>query len=192
MTVSVTLAANQRLEVQELGDFFRLMEADLTVTVEFYFQGRLLVAAKNVRSGYAETFRGQGYDRYVVVNGATPQAVQYVARQGSDVLYDVPPIGLVEVTNTGGAFTQALATVTNVAGGVVLSAANPLRRHLLIANKSATGTIYVRVDGGAPTVATGLKLEPGDEWELSGYVPTGAVRAIGDIASNTDVLLIEG
>jgi hypothetical protein len=115
-----------------------------------------------------------------------------VARLGSRVLYDVPPIGQVEVTNTGGAFTQALATVTNAVGGVVLAVANPLRRFALIDNKSATGTIYVRVDGGVPTVATGVALAPGESWELSGFVPTGAIRAIGDIASNPEVLVVGG
>ena len=89
-----------------------------------------------------------------------------------------------------GAFANAQKTVTNASGQLV--AANSARQYLLIQNNDATGDIYVRLDGTAATIGTGVKIAAGASYELQGYVPTGAVTAIGSIASNANIVLVEG
>ena len=98
--------------------------------------------------------------------------------------------GSVAVTNVSGAFTNAAATVTNASAQ--LKAANATRRYLLIQNNDASGDIYVRLDGTAATIGTGVKIPAGGSYELQGYVPTGAVTAIGSIASNANIVVVEG
>lgn len=89
-----------------------------------------------------------------------------------------------------GAFVNAQETVTNASTAIV--AANANRRYLLIQNNDAAGIIYVRLDGGVATAATGIKIMPGGSMELRGYVPTGAITAIGSIANNVNVVSVEG
>lgn len=189
---TVPMGINADLSINGRGDFFRLMECGTTVSIKFYLAGKEVADASDVRGGYAEVFASGGFDKVRIQNGATAQTIQFAIREGSRIEYDVPPVGNVAITNTGGAFAQGLVAVTNAVGGVVLAIAKPARRYLMVVNKSASGIIYVRADGGVPTVGTGVPLEPGDSWELSGFQPTGAIRAIGDIANNPDVLVIEG
>jgi hypothetical protein len=182
MTVSVVLGVNQRLEVSELGDFFRLMEAELTVSVEFYFNGRKVKEAKNVRSGYAEEMTGGTvFDKVVIANGAVGQNIQYVVRQGSRVEYDVPPVGNVAITNKAGPHTLTTVAVAATAGGTSLSAANGTREYLLVQNTDDASTMWVTTDGSTPTLGHGIKLLPNSDYE-PGFVPTGQVRAISDTA----------
>lgn len=90
-----------------------------------------------------------------------------------------------------GPFTQQSKTVTNTSGQLV--AANPARRYLLIANYDASGVIYVNVAGGAAAVNPGsIKLGPGESVEFATWCPSGVVSAIGTIASNWSVLVVEG
>ena len=98
--------------------------------------------------------------------------------------------GSVAVTNVSGAFVNAQKTVTNASA--TLQAANTARRYLLIQNNDATGDIYVRLDGTAATIGTGVKVAAGASYELQGYVPTGAITAIGSIASNANIVVVEG
>jgi hypothetical protein len=186
MTITVNMAANQRLEVQEVGDFFRVMESSLPITVEFYLHGKKIATAVNVRSGFAETFVNGGYDRYVLVNGATVQSVQYAARLGSSILYDVPPVGNVAITNASGAFTQSAIAVTSA--GVVVSAANASRRIGQFINTDPVAVMLLTVDGSVPGAANGIPLEPGEVWENPAmYCPTGAIRVKSDKATATAV-----
>lgn len=98
--------------------------------------------------------------------------------------------GNVAITNTAGAFANVNATVTNASAQLVAAKAN--RRYLLIQNNDATGDIYVRFDGAAATLATGVKIKAGGAYEAQGYVPTGAITAIGSIASNVNIVTVEG
>lgn len=188
--LTTTLGANQRLEFSIQGDFFRLMAATQPVLVQYYRNGAEIAEADQVSVGYAERFRGLKFDRIAITNGANSQTVQIAARDGSEVSYDTPPNGQVTVTNTGGAFTQASATVTNTSGQ--LRAANVARRYLLIQNNDASGIVYVNLAGAAATVAGGVQIPPGGSYELSGFMPTGQINAIGSIASNANVIVVEG
>jgi hypothetical protein len=87
-------------------------------------------------------------------------------------------------------FAQSLKTVANTTGQLI--AANSARSYLLIMNKDTSGTIYLMFGLSAATVANGLPLGPGQSYELNSNISSDAVQAIGSIASNTNVLVIEG
>lgn len=194
MYIEQTLSAGVAVEYSEAADFFRMMAApQQDATIIFYKQGKEVSRAVNVGAGYAERFPGEGIDRVRIVSTAGG-AFAFVMRLGGDVRYDSPVLsGNVSVSNlpaTKGAFTQANATVTNASGTLI--AADAARRYLLIQNNDAAGVIYVTLDGQTATTALGLKISAGGTLELQGYVCTGAVKAIGSIASNANVVTVVG
>lgn len=189
MFQTITMTPGQRLEFFERGDFFRLMAATNPVTVEYYRQGAEIAEAVNVGAGYAERFINGEFDR-IVVASATAQTIQIATRLGNEVSYDTPPVGNVAITNVAGAFTHQTHTVTNASGQ--LRAANTARRYLLIQNNDASGSISVRLDGATATMTNGIVIPAGGSYEIQGYVPTGAIVAIGSIVSNANVQTVEG
>lgn len=188
MYVKQAINAGQRLEFVEASDFFRLLAAQNVLNVEFYRNGAEIAEVLEIGAGYAERVP-EGFDK-IAITSLVAQTIQFVTRQGAEVRYDTPPNGNVIVTNTSGAFTQQAATVTNASSQ--LRAANVARRYLLIQNNDATGVIFVRLDGGTATAATGLRITAGGSIELAGFVPNGAITAIGSIASNANVVVVEG
>jgi hypothetical protein len=187
MYQKTTIGAGSRTEFIEASDFFRILAAQQVITVEFYLNGAKVAEAFDVGTGYAEKIPS-GFDR-IAITSATAQTIQFVTRLGGDVRYDQPPTGNVNIANTAGAFNQAQATVTTTSGQ--LKAANAARRYLLIQNNDSSGDIYVTLDGTTATTAKGIKLAAGSSMELSSYAPTGAINAIGSIASNANVVIVE-
>lgn len=212
MLNNINITAGQTLEYFEPGDFFRIMESAGPLTLIFYRQGAEVARAEGVSEGYAERFRGEGFDRYRITS-ATTQAIQFVSRLGADVAYDKPPTGAIsgtvaldaptlaalETINVGnfpanpanqGTFTSAQKTVTSSSGQLLASNAN--RRYLMVQNNDATGIVYVNVAGAAATATNSVRLLPGAALEITGFVPSGAINAIGSIASNANVVAVEG
>lgn len=189
MLIETPFTAGERKEFYDPGDFFRLLAATDPVTVTFYRNGAEVAEADHVGEGYAEKFRLEGFDRFAIVS-ATAQTLQFVARLGNDVLYDTPPTGDVQVTNVNGAFTQSQKTVTNASAQLL--AANAQRRYLLIQNNDASGDVYINLTGVAATTANGIKIAAGGSYECQGFAPTAAITAIGSIASNANVVAVEG
>jgi hypothetical protein len=186
---NITLSAGVAVEFAEPADFFRVLESTPTdLELIFYRAGREVSRAESIQDGYAEKF-GEPIDK-VRITSAAGGALEFVMRLGSDVRYDKAPTGAVTIAGQQGAFTQAQKTVTNASGQVF--AANAARRYLMIQNNDATGIVYVTVNGTAATTANGIKLLPGASMEITGYQPTGAVNAIGSIASNANVVAVEG
>lgn len=86
---------------------------------------------------------------------------------------------------------QSAPKVTNQSREV--RARNPSRRYLLIQNNSTSGTVYVNLNGEEATAKTGIRLTPGMFLELGPvWCPTEAVAMLGDVASNTEVVIVEG
>jgi hypothetical protein len=189
MLIETPFTAGERKEFYDPGDFFRLLAATDPVTVTFYKDGAEVAEAEGVGEGYAEKFRVGQFDRFAIVS-ATAQTLQFVARLGNDVAYDTPPTGDVNITNMSGAFTQAQKTVTNASGQLL--AAKAARRYLLIQNNDASGDVYINLTGVACTTANGIKIAAGGSYECQGFAPTAAVTAIGSIASNANVVAVEG
>lgn len=199
MILTTTLQANQAQEYTERADFFRLLESTGPVEVRFYSNGAEVARAEDVGEGYAEKFDAGEFDK-IRISATVNTTVHFVTRLGNVVQYDKPPTGDVTVAGTvqignlptvRGAFTQTQVTVTNAA--TQLRPANANRRYLLIQNKDTVGQILVRVDGvNTGVVTNGVMIEPGGSWELQGYVPTAAVFAFGSIASNANIIVVEG
>lgn len=109
--------------------------------------------------------------------------------------------GSVAAAITGSVTTQPLAmagctqtqrTVTMVSGQILNGWGN--RRWLMIQNKHATGTIWIRLsDGTGPaTQASGIRIGPGESFTVESSVGySGLVQAIGDIASNDQIVTAE-
>lgn len=189
MYQSITLAAGVAVEFQEPADFFRVLSSvpsDLDII--FYRNGAEQSAASNIGAGYAEDFEAP--ITKLRISSAAGGLVRFVMRLGNRVRYDAPPTGNVSVTNTAGAFTQDQKTVTNASAQLL--AANAARRYLLIQNNDTAGIMYVTLDGTAATTAKGIKIDPGGVLELNGYSTTAAIFAIGSIASNANVVAVEG
>ena len=94
------------------------------------------------------------------------------------------------VVNARQPFSNLAATVTTTSAQLI--AANGARQYLLIQNKSSVGNIWLSHSAGPATQANGLRIAPGGYWEWDSTIPTGAVFAVGDVASNPDILIIEG
>lgn len=201
----LTLAAGQMVEFYEPGDFFRLLKADSPVKVEFYRNGAEIAEANSVTTGYAEKMRLGEFDRIRITSTAA-QAVSFVTRMGNDVFFDAPPTGAVTVVNPvtevavsnvldfrqdNGTFTQSVVTVTNTVNSQLI-VQNGWRRYLLIQNKDTSGVIYLTFNGVAATQSNGISIGPGESIEFSNYCPINAVNAIGSIASNPNIVMIEG
>lgn len=185
-----TFSAGVPVPFNEFGDFFRLIAAPTTdVTVIFYRNGAEVSRAVNIGAGYAEEF-DQAFDK-VVVSSAGGGAVAYVTRMGGRVRYDTPPNGNVTVTNTSGSVTHTTKTVTNASAQLL--AAKPGRRYLLIQNNDAAGVLYIGFGAAAVAVGAGLKIGPGGSYTVdANYCPDNAIQAIGSIANNPNVIVLEG
>lgn len=191
MLLTIALAANTPVTFHEAGNFFRLLQAANDVNVDFYWQGKEIADAYGISGGYGETF-AQQFDKLTIVS-PTAQTVKFVTRLGNSVSYDAPPSGNVVVTSQApcrASVTQAQATVTNASAQLLAAKSN--RSYLLIQNKDAAGNIWLNMAGAAATQANGIKIGPGGSFELNCNILTGAVFAIGDIASNANVTVLEG
>lgn len=102
--------------------------------------------------------------------------------------------GAMQITQTvpvrSASFANTAKTVTSTSAQLI--AANSTRTYLLIQNKDTSGTIYLNWGASAATTANGVKIGPGGAYELSDVQSTQAMQAIGDIASNSNVLVVEG
>lgn len=182
------MTAGQTVKFTDMGNFVRILEAQDAITLRTYKAGQIYTEAEGVFGGYAENF-DQRFDQ-VEIYSATAQTVQVVIRLGSIVSYDVSPTGNVSIQSPVqvlGSNTQK--TVTNASGQLV--AANPNRKYLAIQNKDASGKIYINF-GAAATAANGVLIKPDSFFELNCNVLTAEIFAIGDIASNANIVVVEG
>lgn len=198
MYQTITIQAGQRVEFIEAFDFVRVMDATGLLSLEFHREGREVDEAQGVGLGYSESF-AKPCDKLVIVNDeAGPQTVKFATRLGSRVAFDKPPTGSVSVTNipqvivmptTTTLFAQVQKTVTNASAQMVPF--NSIRKGLTVQNKSETGSVWINVTGAAATQANGIRIKPGETFSMDGRVSGQAITAIGDIASNADVVVIE-
>lgn len=190
-TLTFTLAPGQTRPFDVAGAYFEILRASFEIE-------RIDLTADN--GAFGDPLEGvtegvyvnQKYTGFVVKNGPTAQTVKLLIGKENGGNRAAPLTGTVAISNTSGAFTHVQPAVTNAAGGVVLLAANAARRLLIVQNNSTAGVLWVRLDGGVPVAGVGIKLEPGEPLNLETFAPTGAIRAIGDIANNPDVSVTEG
>lgn len=196
MIITTTLQANQAQEYTERADFFRLLDSTGPIEVRFYANGAEVARAEAVTEGYAEKFDADEFDK-IRISATANTTVHFVTRLGNVVNYDKPPTGDVNVLNfpaavpVNGAFTNS--TVAVATSNVQLLPANANRRYLMVQNNDSVVDVWVRVDGVAATLGAGVRLlAGGSTLEIAGYVPTGAINAIGTNGGTANLQVIEG
>lgn len=181
--IKVTVGAGVSEEIAVHGDYVRVKVCPVELRIEAPESGEFAELAEGEEM-FLSPFRRLKLSH---ASGAS-QVVTLLIGQGTRV-GSAKLSGSVVLSGQQGACTQAQVTVTNAS--TLLRAANASRRLLLVQNKGA-GNIFVELDGAAATVGAGLRLGSGDSLLLDAYCPSGAVYAIGDIASNPDVVVVEG
>jgi hypothetical protein len=186
-----SLASGAAWQIEGAGNFFRLLAATGAVRAEFYRNGSLISVTDNVQAGFWRE-SAQPFDRVRLTDQSGGANALEVVIDSDHIGYDRMSIsGNISAQAKNGTPTQAAATVTTTSAQLV--AANANRRYLLVQNKSTSGTIYLNFAGAAATTANGLKIGIGEAYESSAaWVSSAQINAIGDIASNPDVVVIEG
>lgn len=189
-TFKQTFAAPTIWELNISGSYFSTLECTNPVNVRFYKGGTLLDLG-NIQGLLAglEVF-GVDFDRVQIdVTGA--DTVQIGIGNGQ-ARYNRINTNTTITNNrqpSSAAFVNTQKTVTDASAQLL--AANATRQYLLIQNKDAAGNVYI-VFGAAATVAAGIKITPGGSFEIPNTQSTGAIFAIGDIANNANVVVVEG
>lgn len=182
---SITLGANSYQRLLFKGEMFKIISA---------------TGAMNVRTDRAQLdglVAGQGMQEnpfdWLEIQDASGASNTIKLLISSDGFID-GITGAMQITQNvpvrSGSFANTAKTVTNASAQLV--AANSARTYLLIQNKDTSGTIYINFGAGAATTANGIMIGPGGVYEMSDVQSTQALQAIGTIASNTNVLVVEG
>lgn len=183
----LTIKAGEKIEFGLRGSMVRIVRA----SVPLYFASRnddanfYLVEGEEARlEGGAiftalDIWHDSGAEQSVVL-AVGENAYMGSARVSGSVSISSP-------VNSAGSNTQK--TVTSASGSLV--AANPVRKFLAIQNKDTSGKVYINF-GAAATVANGLLIPAGGYFELNANMLTAEIFAIGDIANNANVVVVEG
>lgn len=181
---TIDLGANASKELLVAGDFFLILTATGLVKIKAPF-GEL----DNVTVG--QGLQNTPFERLMFTDksGASNTITVFIG----DENFITGIVGSMAVTSNkvpqSGAFVNVNATVTNASAQLL--AANAARQYLLVQNKDTAGSIYLNF-GAAATVANGVAIGPGGVYELTGIASTQAINAIGSIASNANIVTVEG
>ena len=181
---TVTIAANSVHRHPSGGRYFKIIKAtgSLNLRTERYRLNALVAGQgmENVQFDYIEI---------TDVSGASNTVTFVIGDTG--FLDGIS--GVMQVTSTvpvqSGSFANAQKTVTNASAQLL--AGNTARKYLLIQNNDAVGSIFVSF-GAAATLANGVKIAPGGAFEMADAQSTQELFAIGSIASNSNIVMVEG
>lgn len=184
----------QNWELNIPGKFFTILNCTNPVSIQLFKSGRRLdlgtitaISAGIEIGGMAE---GVEFDRVVVTTSASDTVTIGIGNGQARYNRGAANINVLQnrVAQIAPANTQK--TVTNVT--VQLVAANANRQYLLIQNKDPGGDIYINFGAGGATIANGLKIGAGGAYESDNAVATNAIQVIGSIASNANIVVVEG
>lgn len=196
-TYSQTFAGATTWTLNVPGKYFTTLACTNPINVRFYKGGKQLdlgqvsglLAGLEVTLGEINDLEA-AFDRVEIdVTGA--DTVQVGIGNGQ-ARYNRANASVTVVTNKqpqSSTFANAQKTVTNASAQLV--AANAARQYLLIQNKDTSGSVYVTI-GATATTSNGVKIPPGGSYEMATTQTTQAINAIGDIASNANVVVVEG
>ena len=179
-----TLTANGTFRVPAGGRFFKIMAATGSVSVRGAW-GNL--SGLTVGQGISDT---DFQDLTFTDKSGASNTITVVI--GERNFIDGATGSVVVLTNkvpASASFVASQKTVTNASAQLL--AANSARQYLAIQNNDGSGDLRIQF-GAAATLAAGLKIPAGATWEPTGAVPTAAIFAIGTIASNANVNVVEG
>lgn len=168
--------SGERIEVSQGDDFEFTPFKNLRISHnDGADQTVKLIISKGKKAGSAQVGGSVTVSGAIALDTATLNALENIS------------LNTVEPVRATGSNTQK--TVTNASASLL--AANATRKYLLIQNKDASGDIYINF-GAAATTANGLKIAAGASYELNSTILTAGIFAIGTIASNPNIVVIEG
>lgn len=179
-----TIAAGATIQRLFVGAYFNIISATGIIDARTD-----RVNLKGLTAG--QGFEKQPFQRIEITNatGATNTIRYVIADEG----FIAGLTGSVSIASTepvlSSNFANTNPTVTNASA--VLVAANQDRKYLTIQNNDTVGNVFVQF-GAAATLATGLKIGPGGAFEMSDVQSTQNIYAIGSIASNANVIVVQG
>lgn len=188
-TISQNVGAGSSTRYHVTARHFRLLEGNGLV-VRFFSNGAEEGIADGVDSGFY--LKADDLFDEIRIESADAQTIKFTAGSGEAGAASAVSIsGTVSTKRAQVVLSQAAVAVTNASG--VLLAANVNRRFLLVQNNDAAGNVFLNLTGAAATAAAGVKIAPGGSLLLSdGEAGGAAVNAIGDIANNPNVVVVEG
>jgi hypothetical protein len=192
-TFQQTFASAKTWELNVAGSYFSTLECTQTVSVRFYLGGKQLDLGeiKGLAAGLEVAF-GVGvnsFDRVQIDVQAGDTVKVGIGNGQARYNRGAATVTVAQNTQTRAAFANTAAAVTTASAQ--LSAANAGRQYLLIQNKDTAGSVWINF-GAAATQANGVKIGPGGAWESGSVTPSNAVFAIGDLANNANVVVVEG
>ncbi len=179
-TLSQTFAGASTWQLNIGGRYFTTLGCTNPVNVRFYHGGKKLDLGEitGLLAGLEVTFPGEGFDR-VEIDATGIDTIQVGIGNGQ-ARYNRSQ-GNVAITNTGGAFTQGQASVTNADQAII--AANANRRFLQVQNNDASAVLRVMLDGTAASATKGFRVQPGQTLDIPNFCPTGAIHAFMETAT---------
>jgi len=198
-TYSQTFAASTTWKLEIAGSYYTTLACTNAVNVRLYKGGKQLdlgqinglLAGLEVGPLQRAPDGAAAFDR-VEIDVTGPDTVTVGIGNG-DARYNRQNTGVAISSNKApitSAAANATKTVTNASAQLI--AANANRQYLLIQNNDATGNIFITFGAVAATTALGVKIEAGGTYEMAAVVSTQEIRAIGDIASNAHIVVVEG
>ena len=187
-TLTIKIAAGSTEELAVKGNYVRIRTAPYDLFLENPD------TSEKVEGSQGDDFELSPFKRLKVTNTGGVDSVFKLTISQDKKAGSAPgvisgTVGVSSLVPTNSAGSNVNPVVTNVAAQLV--AVNAQRKYCLIQNKDAAGNIYINF-GGVATVANGLKIPAGGSYELNCNVLTAAISAIGDIANNTNVVVITG
>jgi hypothetical protein len=187
---SINVATGQAFDLAAYGDYVLVRSSAVDLIIENTESGEKIEVSQgddfqfekfnNLRISHSS-----GADQQIKLIISTGKRAGSAKVGGSVTVSGAIDLGA-PVNATG---SNAQKTVTNASASMV--AANATRKYLLIQNKDAAGDIYINF-GAAATMDNGLKIAAGGSFELNSNILTAQIFAIGSIASNANIVVVEG
>ncbi len=179
-----TVPANGVHRLLVAGDYFKLMTASGPMDVQAEW-GEL----RGLQAGQGLEATPFSYLVFRDTSGAPNPARVFIGDEKFiDGLGGTVNIGTNAVPKSP-AFLAQQKNVTNASAQLL--AANVDRQYLLIQNNAASGDVYVSF-GVAAVIGSAVRVVAGGNYELASVVPMSAIHAIGSVALNSDVVVVEG
>ena len=182
--MTVKVSPGLAVDLGAVGDYVRIKKAAIAVRIESPDNGEFLDLDQGDSASLSR------FERLRISHSdAAEQSIVLLIGNGTSA--DSSKVGgSVSIAGSAVGMSSAQVTVTNVSAQI--APANVSRRILCIQNNDAVGNVFVNLAGAAATVLNGIKIPPGGVLLLDNVVPSGAVTAIGSIASNANVVLAQG
>ena len=184
-TYQFDIPANGSFRLLATGQFFRIISALGTVNVN-----TANANLKGLNTGDGQEKTPFDFILFTDTTGATNTVKVVVADQAFLNSPQNNTAITANKTTISASFTNTQKTVTNASAQLL--AGNTARQYLLIQNNDPTGIIYVSFGATAATANTGIRILPGGFWEWDSTVSNQAVQCIGSIATQSNIVTVEG